>query len=153
MADKDMQRWTGRGAGFLAPFERMLGLVESMDRFFGSPWPSLSGLSTWDPKLSLSESPKGFTISAQLPGVKKEDLKVDVTDNAVTIQASHEEEDSAQGRKHVRLRRRSSRSFYHRLTLPAEIRAQEVRASFKEGELKIELPRARETETRRIDIR
>lgn len=107
------------------PFENMRGVVETMDRALRG---ALRGV-------GLKETPTELVVTAQLPGVRKHDIELDVSESAVTIRASS---------------RRAS--WYRALSLPCAVKAREARASFEDGVLKVTMPKVHETRMRRIPI-
>lgn len=147
MAFKDMIPWRGRARGRRSdPFELMRGVIEPMERFFESPF-SLGRA----PSVDFEEKPEEFVVRARLPGLSREDLKIEVTDSTLTLRGA--KTTAREQRRHGGLQRReSSRTFVRRFALPAPVKTERVTASFKGGELVILMPRVNETPVRRIDI-
>jgi len=151
MAFRDIIPWSKRrsGAG-TDPFELMRGAVEPMEHLFEKPW-ALAGKLGRMPEVEVEEKPAEITVSAKLPGMKREDIKVEVTENTLTIRA--EQARSQEQRRHGMFQRReSSQSYVRRFSLPAPIRTAEVKAAFKGDVLEIHLPRVTQAQVRRIDI-
>lgn len=146
MAFRDIIPWSGRRGRTSDPFE----IMRPLENLFERPWALAGGLGRL-PKVDFDEKPTEFVVSAQLPGMKAEDVKVEVTENTLTLRA--EQARSQEQRRHGMLQRRESqRSFVRRFALPAPIRTADVKASFKGDRLEIHLPRVTETQVRRIDI-
>lgn len=150
MAFRDMIPWKGRKKGSRDPFELMRGAVEPLEQLFEKPW-ALSTAFGRMPSLDVDEKPSEIVVSAKLPGMKREDVKIEVTENTLTIRA--EQARTQEQRRHgVLQRRESSQSFVRRLALPAPIKTDEVTASFKGEKLEIRLPRIAEARVRSINI-
>lgn len=151
MAFRDIVPWSKRRkGGSHDPFELMRGAVEPMEALFEKPWALMGGLGRV-PELSVDEKPTELVVSAKLPGMKREDVKIEVTEDTLTIRG--EQAKSQEQRRHGMLQRReTSRSFVRRLSLPAAIKPDEAKASLKGDRLEIRLPRVKEVRVRSIDI-
>lgn len=103
-------------------------------------------------KLDVKESDKAYTIHAEIPGVKKEDIHVDVDGGQVSIRAEvkHEEE-KKEGEKLIH-----SECYYgmvsRSMSLPAEVDAQGAKAEYKDGVLDLVLPKKAAKSARRVAI-
>ncbi|MBI3288867.1 MAG: Hsp20/alpha crystallin family protein [Elusimicrobia bacterium] len=151
MAFKDIVPWRKRREGRKAqPFELMRDTVESMEHFFDKPWALMSGLSR-TPEVDVDEKPSEIVVKANLPGLGRDDIKIEVTENTLTLRASKAR--SQEQRRHGTFQRReSSRAFVRRFTLPTPVKTAEVKATFNDGALEIHLPRVTETQMRSVDI-
>jgi HSP20 family protein len=113
----------------------------------------LSGEDTWTPQVEVFHRNTELVIRADLPGLTKDDVKVDVTDNQVTIegerQRQHEEE-----REGVYRSERSYGKFYRVIPLPEGVIADQAKATFRNGVLEIAMPAPPEQARRgrRIEI-
>ncbi|MBO0722987.1 MAG: Hsp20/alpha crystallin family protein [Blastocatellia bacterium] len=134
----------------LAPFSMMNRFAEEMERIFddfglGHSWfgqraGSESGhAAMWSPQMEIFERGGQFIVRADLPGLSKEDVKVDITEDALTIQGErkHEHEEEREG---FHRSERSYGSFYRCIPLPEGINAEEAKANFKDGVLEISIP-------------
>ncbi len=103
-------------------------------------------------KIDVKEDDKSFTVHADLPGVKKEDIQVDVDNNQVTIRAEVKQEKEEKKGEKVVYRERSygmaSRSF----ALSADVDASAVKAEYKDGVLNLTLPKKASGAAKRISI-
>ena len=128
---------------------------ELFDNFdFG---PSMFGeRSTWDfaPRLDVSETDKEYVVSAELPGVAEKNVHVTVNDDMLTIKGEKNEEREETKRDYFR-QERAYGSFCRTIPLPRTVEQDRVVATFKEGVLTVELPKAKEaqTTTRRIPVK
>jgi len=125
--------------------ERMPSLF---DDFF-KPWnewfdnSGFSGRAMNVPAVNISEQKDNYLVSLAVPGVKKEDLKIDVDGNMLTISSEKEESNEEKDKKFTR-REYSYSSFSRSFTLPEEINKEKIDARYEDGVLKISLPRKEE---------
>ena len=131
------------------PFDDLLN--EFSKGFFVRPFAAPEGA---EPKMKLDvkEDEKSYTIRADIPGVKKDDIHVDVDANAVTLRAEvKQEKEEKQGEKVIYSERNYgmvSRSF----SLPVEVDAGGAKAEYKDGVLNLVLPKKGNGQGRRISI-
>jgi len=125
------------------PFTFMRRLTEELDRAFEfkpdyqtMPEPFLG---TWSPEIEVFEKNNTFFLRADLPGLSKDDVKVIVAHDAVTIQGERKLEKEAKKEGLYRTER-SYGAFYRRIPLPDHVKAETAKATFKNGVLEIEMP-------------
>ena len=103
-------------------------------------------------KIDVSEDDKGFTVKADIPGVKKEDIQVDVEEDRVSVRAEvKQEKEEKKGEKVVYSERSygmASRSF----SLPAAVDAKGAKAEYKDGVLSLVLPKKSNGSAKRITV-
>jgi len=122
---------------------------------FRDRWPHFEGLlpsfEGHHPRVDVIEKNGEVCVKAELPGVKKEDLEVSLTDNTVSIKATtHTEEEEKEGDYH---RREISRGEYRRtLALPSEVLGEKAKANFEDGVLNLVLPKAAQSKRRTIKV-
>jgi HSP20 family protein len=132
------------------PFSMLERFADEMDRLFDDfgfgrwrlpqPWRGLQAREgIWSPDIDVFHRDNEFIIRADLPGLGKDDVKVDVGDNQVTIEAErqrqHEEEREGMYRSE-----RSYGRFYRVIPVPEGVIADEAKATFKNGVLEITMP-------------
>ena len=132
---------------------------EEMDRVFADAVAGRTGagafgggLTGWSPVIEVSERENEMVICAELPGLKPEDVKVEVTEDALIIEGERKQdrEDKQEGR--WRSERHYDR-FYRIIPLPEEANAENARADFKNGVLQVTVPVKRaESKRRQIPI-
>ncbi len=106
----------------------------------------------WSPRVDVKETKNDYIVTADLPGLKKEDIKISVNDNVLTIKGERKvekTEDEKDYYYHERLYGNFSRSF----TLPNEVKAEEIQANYKDGVLDIKLPKTEKVKPREIEIK
>ncbi len=137
----------------------MRRMHEEMDRVFSEAFGGRQGtagvgggLAGWSPAVEVSERDNQMVVCAELPGLKPEDVKVEVTEDAVVIEGERkqEHEEKQGGRWHSE--RRYGR-FYRTIPLPEGASADQARADFNNGELQVIVPVQRpESKRRQIPI-
>jgi len=149
-------------------------MAEDMDRIFGdlgfgpsfgiSPLvaPSLGqgrglgsgGLRAWSPQLETFRRGDKLVVRADLPGLRKEDVNVEVEDGMLTI-SGHRSEEEIDDRDDFYRSERSYGEFYRALPLPENVTGEACEATFKDGvlEVTLPLPKAQERKPRRIDVK
>ncbi len=150
-----MSRWD--------PFSEALSLRDAMNRLFEqavlqpSSEPQGRGLSgALAPALDVAESATEYTLKASLPGVKPEDVNIQLEQGTVTMSGElKDEEPAASGetgglRHHVRERRLGR--FYRSVSLPGPVDADKATATFEHGVLTLRIPKAASAQPRRIPI-
>ena len=103
-------------------------------------------------KIDLSENDTAYTVRAEIPGVKKEDVKVTVEDGVLTIQGERKQEKEEKGRKYHRIERAYGR-FVRSFTLPDTVDEGKVRAEYADGVLKLHLPKSEKAKPKQIDVK
>ena len=97
----------------------------------------------WVTPLDVIEEKDQYVLKADLPGIKKEDIKVSLEDNVLTISAERKTETEAQDRKFHRIERTFGK-YQRSLNLGANIDAGKIRANYKDGVLELTVPKAEE---------
>jgi HSP20 family protein len=103
------------------------------------------------PSVDIEDQGKNYCLTVDLPGFKKEDVQVEVTDDAVTINAKRSHTEDEQRKNFVR-HERSSQTYYRRIPLPESIRSDQANAALKDGLLEVTLPKKEPKETKKLTI-
>ena len=146
-----------------SPFTLMRRLSDEMERIFEESWgprrlPRLLhgfelGESRWTPNVEVFERKGELVVRADLPGLTKDEIKVEIADNDLVIQGERKEE-KEQKEKGYYASERAYGSFYRSIPLPEGIKADEARAAFKDGVLEITMPaKTPEKHGRRLEIK
>ena len=131
-------------------------LVESMFEDFFAPM-ALGGTRRLDygasiPRLDLLENEQAFEIQAEMPGVEKEDLKVAIDHQRVTIEGECRKANERREGENVVYSERSARKFMRSFTLPSEVDEGAAQAKLDNGVLHLVLPKKQGSAARRIDV-
>ena len=144
------------------PFARMRQMASELDRAFeGWPsfrWPAFRGspameAAAWLPEIDVLEKDNRLITKVDLPGLKKEDVKVEVTDGHLAISGERKREAEERKDQFYRCEREYG-SFYRAVPLPEGVKLEDVKATFADGvlEVSVPLPAKAETKARTIDI-
>lgn len=142
---------------FLTPFEDMERWFEEAFRrpFFGPSWmpriklPELMG--EVSPSVDIFEDGNNVVVKAEVPGMKKEDIEVNLTQDTITISGHKKEEEKVEKKDFYRLER-SFGSFTRKLRLPSDILTDKAKASFKDGVLEVRIPKSPTAKATKIAI-
>jgi HSP20 family protein len=137
---KPEERWS--------PLREMEELQRRMNSWYGVPnrrndkEDDLSvTVSQWSPLVDIVEDDKEFLIKAELPEMKREDIRVSVENNRLTLRGERKFEQEEKGKKFHRIERAYG-SFARSFSLPDDVDAGKVSAHFKDGVLKVHLPKS-----------
>jgi HSP20 family protein len=106
----------------------------------------------WAPSVDILEDDKAYTIKADLPEVKKEDVKVSVENGVLVITGERHAEKEEKGRRYRRIER-SHGSFVRSFTVPEDADATKVAAAFKDGLLIVTLPKSEAAKPKNIEVK
>ncbi|MBN2571527.1 MAG: Hsp20/alpha crystallin family protein [Ignavibacteriales bacterium] len=121
------------------PIREMESLHERFGRMFENfPFLSSNFTENFSPRIDISETDDKIVIESEISGLKKEDLKITLQDNIITIEGEKKKESEDKGKTYIR-NERIFGSFKRCFTLPTEVDNEKVDASFENGMLKIEL--------------
>lgn len=129
------------------PFGLMRRLSDDMERMFEdfavsrpfSPTKPLVRKFDWLPAIEVAEKDQALVVRAELPGMTKDDVKIDVSDRLLTLQGERKQERQEKKDEYF-LTERSYGSFYRQIALPEGAKTDEAAATFKDGLLEIRVP-------------
>lgn len=104
------------------------------------------------PPIDISETDGEVRLTVDVPGMKAEEINVDVTGQRVQIRGEHKEEKEEKGRTYHRVERRSG-SVYRSVELPCEVKEDKVSAEYKEGVLTVTMPKSEVAKTRKVEVK
>ncbi|HNT98792.1 MAG TPA: Hsp20/alpha crystallin family protein [Elusimicrobiales bacterium] len=139
----------------IAPLEKgtaALGPLESLGRVFEDLFDLAPSGGTQSPRIDIKETDKAVEVRAALPGVEKKDINIDLTENSLAISCERREEKEEKGKGGYVRREQSYGRFYRSFTLPAPVRTGEAKAEYKDGVLRLTMPKQKAGRGRRIDI-
>lgn len=143
-------------------FDRMLDRFErEFEDFWERPmrwrhrfrheFPILSIREMRMPSVDLEDRGSDLRLTVDLPGFKKDDVEVEVTDDSVTIQAKRTQSEEEKKKNYIR-RERASQAFYRQIHLPEPVRSDDAKASLNNGILEITLPKKEPKEKKKLTI-
>lgn len=133
---------------YRSPFRELDDLHERMSHLLESSLDQARE-SAWSPAVDLEETEDAFVVEAELPGVKREDITVELRDNVLTIHGELEERERT-GILHRQTRRTGQ--FDYRVALPGDVNADQVEANLEDGVLRVEARKAEIAKPLRIEI-
>jgi HSP20 family protein len=127
---------------------------DPFDRLLRELWNNGSATETslLSPAIDVSETDSWIAVTAELPGLERKDIEVSVKDGVLSIRGEKRMEEEAKDAKFHRLERRYG-AFYRALSLPETVDGGNIEARFKDGVLRVTLPKRAETKPRRIDVK
>jgi len=139
------------------PFRELEDMQGRLNRLFGEPsFPRIGengmSLSGWSPAVDVQETDQEYLIKADLPDVKKEDVKVELLDGTLTIEGERQQEKEEKGKKFHKIEREYGK-FLRRFAMPSEVDASKVQADFKNGVLNVHLPKSATAKPKAIDVK
>jgi HSP20 family protein len=140
------------------PFTPMRNLRREIDRLFGEFLPFFGEegdgdlfTAVWTPRMDLSETDEEFIVRMDLPGLKKDEVTVNVEDNRLTVSGERKEEKKEESENYLRMER-SYGSFYRSVRLPKTAQVEAVKAEFTDGVLRVHVPKAEEHKPHKVEI-
>ena len=133
------------------------GSLQEAFRDMLATWPfgerEALSIADWTPSCNVSESPEEYRIEAELPGVKQEDLEVNVENRVLTLRGERREKKEEKQKKYHRVES-SYGSFMRSFTLPDDADEDNIAADYKDGLLTVRVPRTarKESEARTIEV-
>ena len=143
-----------RRDSMLSPLQEMADMQNRIRHLFADPFPSMRLFAEpvgWSPAVDVSERDGTLVVKAELPGIAREDVEIDLADNVLTLRGEKkQEEEHTEGEMHVW--ERSYGSFQRAFTLPCRVQEDKVTAEVKNGVLTVTLPKAEEARGRKIEV-
>jgi HSP20 family protein len=139
------------------PFRELEEMSTRLSRLIGQPAggrPLAEGevFADWAPAIDVQETDNEYLIKADLPAVKKEDVKVSVEDGVLAVEGERQQEKEEKGKKFHRIER-SYGKFVRRLAVPSDVDQAKVSAEFREGVLNVHLPKSAVAKPRTVDVK
>jgi HSP20 family protein len=140
-----------------SPWREMPALQNRFNRLFDDPFFRVgqmdddAGMGLWNPVVDLYEKDDHFMIKAELPGVDKKDIKIDLQDRLLTLSGERTYDNEVKEENYYR-RERSYGKFQRAFTLPADVDSDKIKAEFKDGVLQIEVPKPEEKKAKQVTV-
>ena len=138
------------------PFREIFELQRDINRLFegsiGDTSRQMTALNTWTPVVDIYEDENAFLIKVELPEVSREDVKVNLDNNVLSISGERrlENEEKRDGYHRVE---RVYGQFFRSFTLPPNVNAEAIKAEFKDGILRLSLPKKEEAKPKQIEVK
>jgi len=124
------------------------------DPFFADTYPlSLFGeREEWTPAFDVTENEKEYIVTAELPGIEAKDLDVTLSEGLLTVKGEKKQEHEEKHGNYHRVERRYG-AFQRSFRIPGKVKADKIDANYKDGVLKLTLPKTEEGETKKITVK
>jgi HSP20 family protein len=142
-----------RDRNWLSPWSDFDEMANRLNRVFAGRELGEGESATWLPAVNVEETPEQLVLTAELPGLRKEDVEIEIENNVLTIRGRKEEtrEEKTERRYHVWERRYGA--FQRSFSLPRTISADRIAANFENGVLHVRMPKAPEAKGKKIEIK
>jgi HSP20 family protein len=153
-----LTRWNPQSTTRWDPFKELADFESGLERFFGRA-PEIAGNGDepiterlWEPLTDITEDDKEFLVMVELPEMKKEDVKVTVENGMLRISGERKAEKEEKNKKYHRIER-SYGSFLRAFTLPNTADGAKINADYKDGVLKVHLPKTAEAKPKAVEVK
>ncbi|MCG9479949.1 MAG: Hsp20/alpha crystallin family protein [Actinomycetia bacterium] len=134
------------------PFSDLVQLRDEIGRWFeGVEKPREKQSAVWAPEVDIKETEKEVTITADLPGMKMEDIEVSVDEGQLVVKGERKLEKKEEEKDYIRVER-SYGSFYRSFNIGVPVKEDQIKASYKDGVLEVVLPKAEAKKPKKIAI-
>jgi HSP20 family protein len=145
------------------PFDLMTNFEQEIDRWFGEDWFGMESLrsnvfgdfldSTWTPAVDIEEKDDKYVLKAELPGLKKEDIHVELKNGYLTLRGERNMEHEDRKKNYHRIERAYG-SFERRFMLPDGVKESDIHAKYKDGvlELTVPIPEQKKSQVTQVKI-
>ena len=140
-----------------SPWREMTTMQNRLNRMVNEPFlrthrfDDEAGFGLWNPVVDLYEKDDNFVIKAELPGVGKNDIGIDLKDGVLTLSGERSDDSEVNDENYYR-RERTYGKFQRAFTLPADVDSDKIKAEFKDGVLVVEVPKPEKSKPKSITI-
>ena len=138
------------------PFRELEGMQTRLNTLFGDVPARGFGddrfFANWEPPVDIQETEKEYILKADLPDVKKEDVKVEFEDGVLTVEGERKQEKEEKGKRFHKVER-SYGKFVRRFVLPTEVDGGHISAEFKDGVLNVHLPKTEAAKPKTVEVK
>ena len=142
--------WRRNGLTKTVPVSRLQNEFDRAFQEFFETFPVASAMD-FNPSCELTEDPTGYSLKFDVPGVKKEDVKIELTQNVLTVSAERKQEKATDTKKQ-HYSEISYGSYRRSFSLPSEVDEKKVDAKFENGVLTVKLPKSETSKAKQISI-
>jgi HSP20 family protein len=157
-----LTRWHHPETGNVSPFRRITNLRDEVENLFNLAFGRLAEsddehgrgsqlLEGWFPAIDMFEDKDNLLVKAELPGMKKEDIEISLHENYLTLSGERKQEQKYEDADVYRSERWAGR-FHRTVSLPCQVEAEKIKATYSEGVLTVTLPKAEEAKPKQIPI-
>jgi HSP20 family protein len=132
------------------PFREMTTLQSQVNRLVDSMWSGRQ--ESWVPAVDVFDTQDAVVLKAELPGMKADDIQIEVDDNVLTIKGERTFDEKIDDERYYRVERRYG-AFQRSLALPQGVKADEIQAAYEDGVLQVTVPKAEAEKPKRIEVK
>lgn len=137
------------------PFRELEALQEDVNRLFQEsltkPKREVPSGRVWAPAVDVAEDDEKIVVKAELPGMKKEDIDIELVGDTLTIRGERKFETEEKKENYVRIERAYGR-FQRSFTLGVPVKQSAIKAGYKEGVLEVTIPKAEEVKPKKVKV-
>jgi HSP20 family protein len=133
------------------PFREFNALPARFNALFGKDWEVPAATAAWNPSVDIFENDTSVVLKAELPGMEAKDIDVKLENNVLTLKGERRFEKETKEENYHRVEREYGK-FTRSFALPAAVEVEKVTAEYKDGVLKIVLPKKEETKAKPIKV-
>ena len=134
----------------------LFGIQREMNKMFDGVFRGTGdedySFSSWTPAVDIAEHDDEYLVKVELPGVNKDEVKLTLENNILTIRGEKKQEKETKKENYHRVER-SYGSFQRSFTLPAAVKSDKIDASYKDGILTVSLPKVEEAKPKQIEVK
>jgi HSP20 family protein len=142
-----------------SPWKELEEMEKRLSTIFGKAPSATSGekkealaVAEWSPLVDITEDEKEYVVKAEIPEMKKEDIKLNVHNDLLTITGERKYEKEEKGKKYHRVERAYG-SFLRSFTLPEDADGSKVSAEYKDGLLKVHIPKSEKVKSKTTEVK
>lgn len=154
----ELEKWQPRvpSLNTMDPFAEMADLRRMTDQVFGeffgrTPSEMASAEGLWSPMVDIYETKDGIRLTAELPGIKQEDIHLSIEGDTLTLKGERKHEMDVKEDQYYRIER-SYGNFQRSILLPSVVDASQVKATYRDGVLEVQLPKKEEAKPKEIKV-
>lgn len=110
-----------------------------------------AGMNNWSPALDVHDDKDAFTVTLEAPGLTKEDFEISYHDGVLSMAGERKQDKETEGKNYFRRERLFGR-FTRSISLPADVKSEQIAATYKDGILTVRLPKAEEAKPKQIEV-
>jgi len=139
------------------PFRNVAALQDRINRIFDESFSRNAdvdddiSMCAWKPLVDIYETDEAIILKAELPGIKKEDVSVEIKDNVLTLKGERVEDKEVKNESYFR-KERCFGTFSRAFNLQHRVQPDKIKARFKDGILKVEIPKPEEEKPKQITV-
>jgi HSP20 family protein len=144
---RDLMRWD--------PFREITSLRDEIDRlfdsFFGRQTSMTSREGFWVPAIDVEETDSEYIVKAEVPGLKKDEVKISISNDTLTISGERKMEKEEKGKTYHKIEMNYGK-FERTIRFPGEVLADKAKASYKDGILSVSVPKSEKAKVKELEI-